>query len=124
MLGDSRLREFVRFCIVGASATAIHYGVFLLLLKPLTVFYAYSAGYVAGLCFNLLMTSVFTFQEKITLKKTIGFLASHGINYVLHIFFLHLFLFLGIPERWAPAPVYCIVVPVNFILVRMAFKRL
>lgn len=85
---------------------------------------AYSFGYVISLCCNLLLTSFFTFREKITWKKTAGFLASHGVNYALHIVFLNLFLYLGVAERWAPIPVYCIVIPINFVLVRTAFKKL
>ena len=117
-------KEFIRFAIVGVVATGIHYGVYLLLLRWLNVNAAYSVGYVVSLCCNLLMTSFFTFREKITWRKTLGFLGSHGVNYVLHIVLLNLFLWLGITAQWAPVPVYCIVVPVNFFLVRTAFKKL
>lgn len=121
---SSKVREFVRFCIVGGVATAIHYGVYLLFLRWMNVNMAYSLGYAISLCCNLLLTSFFTFREKITIKRTIGFLASHCVNYVLHIVFLNIVLRLGVTERWAPIPVYCIVVPINFVLVRTVFKRL
>lgn len=123
-IGKRSVREFFRFCIVGILSTGIHYGIYLLLLKWVSVNVAYSAGYVVSLGCNLLMTSFFTFRERITWKKATGFLVSHGVNYILHILFLNLFLRLGIVERWAPIPVYCIVVPINFILVRTAFKKL
>lgn len=116
--------EFIRFGIVGVIATVIHYGVYLLFLRWMEVNVAYTFGYVISLCCNLLLTSFFTFRERITWKKTIGFLASHGVNYALHIVFLNLFLSLGVTERCAPIPVYCIVIPINFILVRTAFKKL
>ena len=118
------MKEFVRFCIVGGVATAVHYGVYLVLLRWMNVNVAYSFGYIISLCCNLLLTSFFTFREKITIQKTIGFLASHGVNYVLHIVFLNLTLRLGVTERWAPIPVYCIVIPINFLLVRTVFKKL
>ena len=124
LLSSTITKEFIRFAIVGVVATGIHYGVYLLLLRWMKVNVAYSFGYVISLCCNLLMTSFFTFRERITWKKTAGFLASHGVNYVLHIVFLNLFLYLGVAERWAPIPVYCIVIPINFILVRTAFKKL
>ena len=124
ILADERFKEFVRFALVGVVATGIHYGAYLLLLRWLKVNVAYSFGYVISLCCNLLLTSFFTFREKITWKKTLGFLASHGVNYALHIVFLNLFLYLGVAERWAPIPVYCIVIPINFVLVRTAFKKL
>ena len=119
-----KVREFGRFCIVGGVATAIHYAIYLLCLHWLNVNAAYSLGYVISLFCNLLLTAFFTFREKITWKKTVGFLASHGVNYVLHIVFLSMFLLLGVPERWAPVPVFCIVIPINFVLVRTAFKKL
>lgn len=124
LLSSTMTKEFIRFAIVGVVATGIHYGVYLLLLRWMKVNVAYSFGYVFSLCCNLLLTSFFTFRERITWKKTAGFLASHGVNYVLHIVFLNLFLYLGITEQWAPIPVYCIVIPINFILVRTAFKKL
>ena len=124
LLSSTITKEFLRFAIVGVVATGIHYGVYLLLLRWLKVNVAYSFGYVISLCCNLLMTSFFTFREKITWKRTLGFLASHGVNYALHIVFLNLFLYLGVAERWAPIPVYCIVIPINFVLVRTAFKKL
>ena len=121
---SSKVREFVRFTIVGVVATGIHYGVYLLILRWMKVNVAYSLGYVFSLCCNLLLTSFFTFHKRITWRRTVGFLASHGVNYVLHIVFLNLFLGFGVAERWAPVPVYCIVVPINFVLVRTAFKKL
>ena len=124
LLSSTITKEFIRFAIVGVVATGIHYGIYLLFLRWMKVNVAYSLGYVISLCCNLLLTSFFTFRERITWKKTVGFLASHGVNYVLHIVFLNLFLYLGVAERWAPIPVYCIVIPINFVLVRTAFKKL
>ena len=112
LLSSTITKEFLRFAIVGVVATGIHYGIYLLFLRWMKVNVAYSLGYVISLCCNLLLTSFFTF------------LASHGVNYVLHIVFLNLFLYLGVAERWAPIPVYCIVIPINFVLVRTAFKKL
>ena len=124
LCSSQKVKEFIRFGIVGVVATGIHYGIYLLFLRWMKVNVAYSFGYVISLCCNLLLTSFFTFREKITWKRTLGFLASHGVNYVLHIVFLNLFLYLGVVERWAPIPVYCIVIPINFVLVRTAFKKL
>jgi hypothetical protein len=45
------------------------------------------------------------------------------VNYLLHMLFLNLFLWIGVAEQWAPIPVYCLVVPINFLLVRTVFKR-
>ena len=124
LLTSQKTVEFLRFCVVGVIATIIHYGLYLLLDRWIAVNVAYTIGYAVSLCCNLWFTSRFTFKEKATAMRIGGFLASHGVNYLLHMVFLNMFLWLGIPEQWAPLPVYCIVVPINFILVRTAFKKL
>lgn len=48
---------------------------------------------------------------------------AHAVNYGLHMVLLNVFLALGLPEVWAPAPVFAIAIPVNFLLVRFVFKR-
>lgn len=123
--------EFIRFAVVGVIATVLHYGIYLFLLwchSPqkigLSVYsnIAYTIGYFLSFCCNLWLSARFTFREKLTLKRSGGFALSHLINYGLHIVFLNLFLWLGIPNHLAPIPVYCIVVPINYLLVRTVFK--
>ena len=127
---DARSGEFVRFVIVGLIATGIHYGIYLLLIKLIPIErtlwtnIAYALGYLISWCCNLWLTAHFTFRESITLGKGIGFAVCHLINFGLHILFLNVFLWMGVSETWAPIPVYCLVVPINFILVRTVFKRL
>jgi putative flippase GtrA len=116
--------EFLRFGIVGIIATAIHYGIYYLLLSVLNVNVAYTIGYVVSLCCNFYLTSRFTFRSKATVKKGVGFGLSHAINFALHMILLNVFLYLGLSEAWAPIPVYCICIPVNFLLVKFAFNRL
>lgn len=115
-------QEIIRFCIVGTLATGIHYGIYLLLNKFILVWLAYSIGYVISFIFNFYLTSVFTFSEKATVRKGIGFVFSHLINYLLHILFLSLFIWMGVRDNYAPIPVYLIVIPINFLLVRFVFK--
>ena len=127
---SQKLREFIRFTIVGVLATGIHYGIYLLLVwlndigeeETLCTNIAYSIGYVLSFLCNLWLTAHFTFREKLTIKRGGGFALSHIINYLLHIALLSLFLWLGVPNKWAPIPVYCLVIPINFILVRTVFK--
>ena len=106
--------EFFRFVIVGVIATAIHYGVYLLLNQVIPANPAYAAGYIISFLCNFFLSSRFTFRKK----------ASHLVNFLLHMLLLTLFLHLGIRESLAPIPVYCICVPVNFLLVRFVFNRL
>ena len=118
----SRYGEFIRFGIVGIMATGIHYGVYLLLNCIMVPWLAYSLGYVVSFLCNFYLSSIFTFKSKASVKKGIGFGVSHGINYLLHITLLSIFLRLGIAENIAPIPVFIIVIPINFLLVRFVFK--
>ena len=116
--------EFVRFAVVGVIATGIHYGIYLLLKLAINVNVAYTAGYIVSLCCNFWMTARFTFRSSVSAKRGVGFVLSHVVNYVLHMLLLNLFLKIGIPSSIAPIPVYCIAVPVNFLLVRTVFRKL
>jgi putative flippase GtrA len=125
----TKIQQFIRFAIVGALATAIHYGLYLLIVwandigedETLYTNIAYSIGYVVAWCANFYLSAHFTFQSNTSLKRGIGFALSHGVNYGLHIIFLNLFLWIGLSETIAPIPVFCIVIPINFILVRYVF---
>lgn len=117
-----KIREFVRFGIVGALVTGIHYGLYYLLNLVMNVNVAYTIGYVLALLCNFYLTAHFTFNSNTSVKRGVGFAVSHGINYLLHMALLNLFLWLGLSEAWAPVPVFCIAIPVNFILVRYVFK--
>lgn len=130
LFNNEKIREFVRFCIVGIVATVIHYALYLALIRllpiegDLWVNVAYSIGYIVSWCCNFWLTAHFTFKTAVSAKRGVGFAFSHAVNYGLHILLLNLFLYMGTPETWAPIPVYCLVVPINFILVRLVFRKI
>lgn len=115
--------EFVRFGVVGGVCTALHYGLYYLLQLYINVNIAYSAGYVLSFIVNFYLTSWFTFGTSPSWEKLVGMAGAHGVNYLLHILLLNLFLWVGIPQEWAPLPVFAVAIPVNFILVRFVFKH-
>lgn len=115
--------EAVRFGIVGVGATALHYGIYYLLQQVINVNVAYTVGYAVSFVANFYATSYFTFGTSPSWKKLFGMGAAHGVNYLLHILLLNVFLWMGIPKMWAPFPVFAVVIPVNFLLVRFVFKR-
>lgn len=118
-----RYIEIFRFGIVGILATIIHYGVYLSLLHFMHESVAYSIGYVISLIGNFFASNYYTFKTKPTAKKGAGFVMSHFVNYCLHIIFLNTFLWIGLKEEYAPIPVFFIVVPINFVLVRFVLKK-
>lgn len=115
--------EAVRFGIVGVGTTALHYGIYYLLQQVINVNVAYTVGYAISFVANFYATSYFTFGTSPSWKKLFGMGAAHGVNYLLHILLLNVFLWMGIPKVWAPFPVFAVVIPVNFLLVRFVFKR-
>ena len=116
-------KEFIRFAIVGVIATLIHYGIYLLLKLVISTYISYTTGYLISLMINFILTAKFTFKTGTSVNKGVGFILSHVVNYGLHIFLLNLFLEIGISSTYAPIPVYGIAIPVNFILVRLVFKK-
>ena len=125
-LDQNKIGEIIRFGIVGVLATALHYGIYLGLRwmwPSINVSVAYSIGYLVSFVGNFLASNYFTFRTEPTTEKGIGFALSHGVNYLLHMLFLNFFLWLGLSDEWAPVPVFCIVIPINFLLVRFVLKR-
>ena len=115
-------REFVRFALVGVIATAIHYLLYFVLQKTMNAGMAYTIGYAVSFVANFLLTSVFTFKAKATVKKGVGFGAAHLCNYLLQMGLLYAVLAIGVRRDIAPVPVYCIAIPLNFLMVRFVFK--
>lgn len=122
-----RQYEFVRFCIVGGLATAIHYGVYALLQmladSGVWLNVAYTAGYAISLVCNFFLTTYFTFRSKASTGKVAGFGFSHLVNYSLHIVLLNIFLSIGVHRLLAPAFVLMVAVPTNFTILHFVYKN-
>lgn len=116
--------EILRFGIVGVVATALHYVIYWILQHWINVNVAYTIGYFLSFIANYFLSAQFTFREKTTTRNGIGFAGAHLFNYLFQMVLLNIFLWLGFSKALAPLPVYCIAVPVNFILVRTVFKKL
>ena len=116
--------EIIRFGIVGVLATAIHYLIYYLLLRPVGHNLAYTFGYGISFLANYVLSSLFTFRVDMSMRKFMGFGLSHLTNYLLQMALLNLFIWLGVNALYAPLPVFLIAVPINFLLVRYALKRL
>lgn len=114
--------EIIRFGIVGIIATIIHYGIYLTLNLIIVSWIAYSIGYGISFLCNFYLSNKFTFKTKPTIRKGIGFGLSHFINYLLQVILLSIFIKLGIPNKYAPLPVFCIAVPINFLMVKFVLK--
>lgn len=109
--------------LVGIFATALHYGIYLLLRCAIQIDVAYTIGYVLSFLANFYLTARFTFRTAPSWRRLVGMGGAHGVNYVLHMVLLNLFLWFGVPPALAPLPVFAVAVPVNFILVKVVFKN-
>lgn len=116
--------EFIRFGIVGVIATAVHYGIYYVLLSVINPNVAFTIGYLLSFFMNFWLSAKFTFKAEATAKRGVGFALSHLVNYGLQMIVLNVSLKLGVPETLAPVPVYLICIPVNFLLVRFVFKKI
>jgi putative flippase GtrA len=116
--------EVVRFVIVGLTATAIHYIVYLFLQQVIALNLAYTTGFIVSLCCNFVLSAKFTFRTGMSMLKGGGFVLSHVANYLMHIGLFNLLLYVGVGKIVAPLIVYAVVVPINFVLVSLVFKRL
>ena len=107
----------------------------------------YSVGYVVSFVGNYLASLRWTFRTKGSVGKGAGFAFSHAVNYGMHLLLLNVFLYLGVgqamawglemllpalvqawpwlaaPDTLLPLPVFCVVVPINFLMVRFFLTR-
>lgn len=107
----------------------------------------YAAGYIISFIANYLLSVKWTFRTESSVSKSIGFAFSHLINFSMHLGLLNLFMLLGVgelmsecmnycmpwlleqlpalgdPATLLPLPVFFIVVPINFLLVRFFLTR-
>ena len=120
---STKVKEILRFGIVGILATLINYSIFAIFKNIVGINVAYSLGYGLSLIFNFILSNYYTFKSTPTKNKSIKFVLSHGFNYLLQIVLLNLFISISIPSIIAPIFVYCISIPINFLLVRRALKN-
>lgn len=132
--GAEKLGEVVRFGIVGGIATAIQYAIYWVLIQFIgddmsvarqhfLTSAAMTVGYAISFVFNFFASTRFTFRVKANAKRGAGFLFSHCVNYFLQMLTLNFFMFIGLPSKIAGLLMFCVCIPVNFLLVRFFLKR-
>ena len=123
MKDKEKYAQFVRFCANGVLAVAIQYGVYLLLVQWINPFAANTVGYAVSFCVNFIITSYWTFRSRPSWRKLAGFGGSHIVNYVCQQAFLALFLWAGIAKEYAAIMAMGSAVPVNFMILRVIYKK-
>ena len=123
IIDDARIRQFLRFGVVGALSSVLHYGIYYLLLFITVATIAYAAGYVISFVCNYFLTNFYTFQTKPSWKHFIGFAGSHAINFGLHMVLFSFFLWIGIHKLLIPIIVMGIAMLVQFAILRWVFVK-
>lgn len=118
---NERVMQFIRFCIIGTCAAAVHYGIYFLLQYWINLNIAYTAGYVISFVGNYFLTNYFTFRTRPSWGKFIGFAGSHGLNYLLHIILFNIFLWAGVHKLIAPPLVMLVAMLAQFSVLRIVF---
>ena len=117
-----QLGEVIRFGIVGVLATLLQYAIYWVLIHWLAPTISMTIGYAISFAFNFVASTRYTFRVEASAKRGAGFVLSHAVNFVLQMAVLNLAIWSGVPKQWAPIPMFCVCVPVNFLLVRYFLK--
>ena len=120
IISKKQIGEIIRFGIVGVLATLIQYFVYVILYKFIGTNIAFTLGYIVSFIFNFVLSNYFTFKTNPNKEKGVKFLLAHGFNYGLQMGLLNLFNMVGVHKSFSPFLVYCISIPINFLLVRKA----
>ena len=123
LLHSAKFGQFVRFVLNGVLSSAIHYGIYYVLLFWTIANIAYITGYLVSFVSNFFLTSYFTFRTKPTLKRFIGFSGSHALNFGLHVVLFNIFLWLGVHELIIPLLVIGIAMMVQVFILRLVFVK-
>ena len=117
------LAEMLRFVLVGGTATALQYAIYIVALKVMNHNLALTLGYGISFIFNFFASTYFTFKVKANARRGMGFALSHVVNYFMQLGVLNAFLYIGVPQKLAPLPMFAVCVPINFILVRFFLTK-
>lgn len=124
IIGDSRLSEIIRFCIVGGLATVIQYGIYVVFVDAVGVKAVPSTliSYGISFIFNYILSSYFTFHKKPSTQNMLGFICSHAINMGMQTGIVAIFKGI-VGNTLALLPALAICIPVNYLMVRFAFNH-
>ena len=119
---NSRFAEIVRFGLVGALATVLQYGFYVIFVHAVGVKAVPSSmiSYALSFIVNFFLSSYFTFHTRPNAKKGVGFTLSHLFNMGLQTGLVAIFQQI-VGKTLALLPAMAICIPVNYILVRFAF---
>lgn len=120
---ERRRVEVIRFALTGGFCTVLQYGMYVVFLHAVGVpaVVCTIISYAISFVVNFLLSSFFTFQSAPNAKKGLAFTASHLINMGMQTGFVAIFKGI-VGATLALLPALAICVPLNYFMVRYAFK--
>lgn len=116
-------REFLRFVIVGAINTGISYLFYLVLLRVVSTYVAFTLSFIGGIGLGYVLNTFFVFHERASVKKAAQFPIVYVVQYGLSIGLLFVLTeWLHISREFAPLLILCVSVPITFFLARAILR--
>ena len=106
-----------------SSVTAILYGIYYTMLyMDFNVDISFTTGFVVSFACNFFLTNYYTFKTKVDFENGVRFSICQAINFFMQYITLKVFIAIGVPEKVALIPVWAIIFPVNFWLMRSILR--
>ena len=123
LTGSGKRAEMVRFCLVGGFCTCLQYGVYVVFVEAVKLPAVVSTmiSYAISFIGNFLLSSHFTFHSKANVGRGLAFTISHLINMGIQTGLVAIFKGI-VGKTSALLPALAICVPLNYVMVRFAFK--
>lgn len=127
-----KYRSAVRFVIVGTTGMFVQDGIY---RGALAIFraewpdvailmdVAFAIGFVLEMIVNYFCTAWYTYSSKPNWKNAGGFLLARAINLVFQFTFLHLLIWMSVPENWAGFPSIFMAGIINYFICLFFFRK-
>ncbi len=115
----------IKFVLVGAVNTGLSYLIYLLCLLVLDYRLAYVLSFASGIVIALVLNSKYVFHARLTVKRSILFVAAYCFQLMAGIVILQILVEkMHIALSIAPLCAMVFTVPLSFFLSRYALKRI
>ena len=83
---------------------------------------SFTTGFIVSFACNFFLTNYYTFKTRVDFENGIRFSLCQAINFLMQYVTLKIFVAIGIPEKVALVPVWAIIFPINFWLMRTVLR--
>lgn len=123
---SAKIKEFLRYTVVGCINTLIYYISYLVFMNIFNFSYRISfvAGYVISIIFSYFLNTYFTYKEKPSLKKFLLFPLTYIPNFIIqYIGMILLVDHFNMNRKLAPIITAIVSTPITFFVMRYVIKK-